>query len=41
MDRFIIRKRKLDNDNDSSVAGTSSSVITHSTVSVACGSVVG
>jgi hypothetical protein len=41
MDRFINKKRKLDNDNESSVTGTSSSIITNSTVSVARGSVVG
>jgi hypothetical protein len=33
MDRFTIKKRKLD-DNESSVAGTSSGSITHRTVSV-------
>jgi hypothetical protein len=32
MDRFIIKKRKLDDNNESSVAGTSSGSITHSTV---------
>jgi hypothetical protein len=34
MDRFTIKKRKLDDDNESSVAGTSSDSITHRTVSV-------
>jgi hypothetical protein len=34
MDRFIIKKRKSDDDNESSVAGTSSGSITHSAVSV-------
>jgi hypothetical protein len=31
MDRFIIKTHKLDDDNESSVAGTSSGSITHST----------
>jgi hypothetical protein len=34
MGRFIIKKRKLDDDNESSVVGTSSGSITHSAVSV-------
>jgi hypothetical protein len=34
MDRFIIKKCKLDNDNGSSMAGISSGSITHSTFSV-------
>jgi hypothetical protein len=34
MDRFILKKRKLDDDNELSLAGTSSGTITHSTVSV-------
>jgi hypothetical protein len=34
MERFIIKKCKLDDDNESSVVGTSSGGITHSTVSV-------
>jgi hypothetical protein len=34
MDRFIIKNPKLDDDNESSVAGTSFGSITHSTVSV-------
>jgi hypothetical protein len=33
MDSFIIKKLKLDDDNKSSVAGTSSGSITHTTVS--------
>jgi hypothetical protein len=33
-DRCIIKKRKLDDDNESSVAGTSSGSSTHSRVSV-------
>jgi hypothetical protein len=40
MDRFIIKKRKLDDDSDSSVAGTSSGSITHTTVSVSSKTVV-
>jgi hypothetical protein len=34
MDRFVIKKRKLDDDNESGEAGTSSGSITHSAVSV-------
>jgi hypothetical protein len=34
MDKFVIKKRKLDDDNESTVAGTTSGSITHSTVSV-------
>jgi hypothetical protein len=34
VNRFIVNKRKLDDDNESSVAGTSSGSISHSTVSV-------
>jgi hypothetical protein len=34
VDRFIIEKRKLDDDNESSVAGTSSGSVTHCTVHV-------
>jgi hypothetical protein len=40
MYRFIIKKRKLNDDNESSVAGTSSGSITHSTVSVSSTTVV-
>jgi hypothetical protein len=34
MEKFIIKKRVLDDDNESIVAGTSFGSITHSTVSV-------
>jgi hypothetical protein len=34
MDGFIIKKRKVDDDNESSVDGTSSGSITYSRVSV-------
>jgi hypothetical protein len=40
MDRFIIRKHKLDDDNESSVAGSSSGSITHYTVCVGSKTVV-
>jgi hypothetical protein len=40
IDRFIIKECKLDDDNESNVAGTSSSSITHSTVSVSSKTVV-
>lgn len=40
MDLFIIKKRKLDDDNESSVAGTSSGIITHSMVSVTSKTIV-
>jgi hypothetical protein len=40
MDRFIIKKCKLNDDNESSVAGTSSDSITHNTVSVSSKTVV-
>jgi hypothetical protein len=34
MDRFILKKRTLDDDDESSVAGTNSGSITHSEISV-------
>jgi hypothetical protein len=40
MDRFVIRKRKLDDDNEPSVAGTSSGSTTHITVGVSSETVV-
>jgi hypothetical protein len=40
MDRFIIKKRKLDDDKDSSVAGSSSGNMTHNTASVRSGTAV-
>jgi CCR4-NOT transcriptional regulation complex NOT5 subunit len=39
-DRFIIKEYKLGDDNESSVAGTSSGSITHSTVSVSSKTIV-
>jgi hypothetical protein len=36
MDRFITEKRKLDDDNESSMAGTSSGSTTHITVRATC-----
>jgi hypothetical protein len=41
MDKFIIIKRKLDDDNESSMAGVTSARITQSTVSVSSETVVG
>jgi hypothetical protein len=40
MDGFIIKKHKLDDDNELSVAGTTAGSITHSTVSVSSKTVV-